>query len=76
MLLSLYILTTYLINNMNTLITWAKEALKSGHNTHSLSSKSKDTFWWHWQYAVNLWKRLEQYERKNNPVERIQDVVL
>jgi hypothetical protein len=61
---------------MNTLITWAKEALKSGHNTQAPGSKDWASTWWHRQYAVNLWKRLEQYERKNNPVERIQDVVL
>ena len=61
--MSLYILTTYLINNMNTLITWAKEALKSGHNTQAPWSKDRATAWWHWQYAVNLWKRLEQYEK-------------
>lgn len=61
---------------MNTLITWAKEALESGHNTQALWSKDRANTWWHWQYAVNLWKRLEQYERKVNPVERIQDVVL
>lgn len=61
---------------MNTLITWAKEALKSGHNTQAPWSKDRATAWWHWQYAVNLWKRLEQYERKVNPVDRIQDVVL
>jgi len=61
--LSLYILTTYLINNMNTLITWAKEALFTWHNTQSLWSKDLGSAWWHWQYAVNLWKRLEQYEK-------------
>lgn len=48
---------------MNTLITWAKEALKSGHNTQAPWSKDRATAWWHWQYAVNLWKRLEQYEK-------------
>jgi len=48
---------------MNTLITWAKEALFTWHNTQSLWSKDLASAWWHWQYAVNLWKRLEQYEK-------------